>query len=106
MKRKEKKAILLKLHQKIKLLPTFVDDTSLYPGGFCSLIDRIGAIGADGMFDIIYKYMPHIKSRGLAYWFPAGDWKIRLSFLEEVMKIELNPFYKLMYKLGLYKFKY
>ena len=106
MKRKEKKAILLKLHQEVKLLPAFVGDVNDYPFGFCGLIasictDRI-------LFDIIYKYVPHIPPTAgvYAYWFEPGDWKIRLSFLEEVMKVELNPFYKLMYKFRLYKFKY
>lgn len=100
MKRKEKKDMLLRLHKEVKLLPGFVEYGSIYPLGFCALIKSIDVL------DILYKYTTHIPSMGIAYWFPAGDWEIRLSFLEEVMKVELNPFYGLMYKLGLYKFKY
>lgn len=104
MKRKEKKAMLLRLHQEVKLLPAFVEDVYNYPGGFCSLVRSIGV--NKYVLDIIGKYKPHIPPRVSAYWFIAGDWKTRLSFLEEVMKVELNPFYKLAYKFGLYKFKY
>lgn len=104
MKKKEKKSMLLRLHKEVKLLPEFVEYSSGYPLGFCSLMGRRGV--NPNVFDILYKYTPHITPMGIAYWFLAGDWKIRLSFLEEVMKVELNPFYRLMYKLGLYKFKY
>lgn len=104
MKRKEKKAMLLRLHKEVKLLPESVEDNEGYPFGFCALIKSIDVHG--GVLSILYKYTPHIPTIGIAYWFPARDWKIRLSFLEEVMKVELNPFYGLMYKLGLYKFKY
>lgn len=105
MKKKEKKSMLLRLHQEVKLLPEFVGDNVDYPYGFCALIaNYLG--DNDDMFDILYKYTSHIPNRTGLFWFPIGDWKIRLSFLEEVMKIELNPFYKLAYKLGLYKFKY
>lgn len=104
MKRKEKKAMLLRLHKEVKLLPTFVGSTGDYPFGFCRLIKSIG-VNRD-VLDILYKYTTHPPYKDSIYWFTPGDWKIRLSFLEEVMRVELNPFYRLMYKLGLYKFKY
>lgn len=104
MKRKEKKSMLLRLHKEVKLLPAFVERVKGYPLGFCSLIKSIG-VNRD-VLDILYKYTTHPPYRDSVYWFPARDWKIRLSFLEEVMRVELNPFYRLMYKLGLYKFKY
>ena len=105
MKRKEKKAMLLKLHQEVKLLPKQVTCDMPEPSGFCGLITNYLDDDLD-TFNIIYKYKSHIPERFTAYWFKPGDWKIRLSFLEEVMKVELNPYYKLAYKLGLYKFKY
>lgn len=104
MKRKEKKSMLLRLHKEVKLLPAFVEDICTQPDGFCKLIKSIGI--NKNVLDIIYKYTTHPPYRDSVYWFPARNWKIRLSFLEEVMKVELNPFYRLMYKLGLYKFKY
>ena len=104
MKRKEKKSMLLRLHKEVKLFPEFVEDNEGYPYGFCKLIKSIGV--NKGMIDILYKYRAHTPNRDRNYWFTPGNWKIRLSFLEEVMRVELNPFYKLTYKLGLYKFKY
>ena len=104
MKRKEKKSMLLKLHQEVKLIS---DD--YFSRGFCSLAttDMFNLNESEFLLTTIYKYHKHTLEHKIGpYWFEPGDWKIRLSFLEEVMKVELNPYYKLAYKLGLYKFKY
>ena len=50
------------------------------------------------------KYHQYVVPYTTEWWFPAGDWNIRLQFLEEVIKVERSLKNRILFKLGFYKF--